>query len=78
MKINMPILNAYKVTWHDKTHNYACFDEDDFYTIEELIDYLKYSKESIENNYDDIVKVWVKIGQDWIELVNIERVKDDK
>lgn len=76
MEIKVPIIIHYKVTWHDTLHDGACFDEDDFYSMDDLIKYLKYSKESIEDKHDDIMKVWAVLfdGQ-MVEIVNTRRNK---
>lgn len=61
----------YLVTYHDTEHNGDCFDEDRFYTIDELIFELQHSKKSISEGYCDFTKVWVAYDKKLIELCDI-------
>ena len=73
MELKMPIIKNYLVTWHDGEHSGFCFDEDEFYTVEDLIRFLKDSNESIKNNYTDYLKVWIRLySGELIELCNID------
>jgi len=64
----------YVRTWHDMEHDGNCFDEDKFYNVENLSDYLKSSKESIDNNYCDQTRVWIVLSDgQLIEIVDVER-----
>lgn len=74
MKIESPIIRKYKATWHDNSRNGSCFDEIEFYTITDLVEYLKISDESIKNRYEDTVKVWAQLFDGkLIEICNIRR-----
>lgn len=69
-------IKEYRVTWHDMESDGACFDEDKFYSVNELIDQLKHSKESVVKNYCDKTKtrVWAYLSNgQMIEIVDVER-----